>query len=789
MRAGALLLALFMGGTFFAQEDCANGLDDDGDGLIDLNDTEDCSCSLSSTVTSLLPNPSLESFAGDQAGCASGQPGGLPDAVNQANCLSSWQRASLGTTDSWNAFTLPAAGPYFPNALPQPLPSGSSVAGFWVGIRDSPTSIFYNGDGTTTQQYREYLATCLKDNQRMEAGESYRLSFHLGFMEPQVAVDYDTIDIQSPDSVELSIYGVRKCEQLNFGRFFTCPEAVDAAGYELITNLTVSGRPGSWTATTLDFTVTHDYEGFAIGGSCAADQDRGPGKLYRNYYFIDDLILNRPDAFSEPVAGPVAVSGQTVCDDEIILSGQARAGASYQWYRDGIAIAGATDPDLILSGGPTVDGRYRMRVSDATGCAVTDEVVIQRPARRDYFPDTVALCRLGDSITLTPRHPTAATFAWSNGHTGRSFRVAEEGRFSVTVTEACISHTETFVVALDAPLTYHIETSPLPACPGEPVTVRVHSNALNPNVFFRSIPDLASLPAKNGTLEVTAGDTEAILVFVGNSCRSIVDTVYLPFADTFAVEAELTPAACTDALGRIALTLPNAEAVFFDWVDEQGNPVGSGGPKLDARGGTVYSVTLMDGYRCPRTLSYEIPTSASTIRPDLDLGGTIHMELGDSVRLNAGSTELPPDPGTYNWYPSEGLDCPTCPAPAAAPARSTIYTLTYTDEKGCRDTADVRLIVDTTPQAYAPNAFSPNGDDANDRFTLYRGRGVREVRDLRIFDRWGELIWEQPAGDERGWDGTYRGQRMPAAVFAYTGSLVMVDGRRVSVSGSLTLLD
>jgi gliding motility-associated-like protein len=165
------------------------------------------------------------------------------------------------------------------------------------------------------------------------------------------------------------------------------------------------------------------------------------------------------------------------------------------------------------------------------------------------------------------------------------------------------------------------------------------------------------------------------------------------------------------------------------------------------------------------------------------------MELGDSVRLNAGSTELPPDPGTYNWYPSEGLDCPTCPAPAAAPARSTIYTLTYTDEKGCRDTADVRLIVDTTPQAYAPNAFSPNGDDANDRFTLYRGRGVREVRDLRIFDRWGELIWEQPAGDERGWDGTYRGQRMPAAVFAYTGSLVMVDGRRVSVSGSLTLLD
>jgi gliding motility-associated-like protein len=787
MRAGALLLAFLMGGFVFGQEDCSNGIDDDGDGRIDLNDTEDCSCSLPATTASLLPNPSLELFAGDRESCGSGQPGGLPDAVNQANCLSGWQRASLGTTDSWNAFTLPAAGPYFPNALPQPLPSGSSAAGFWVGIRDQPSSIFYNGDGTTTRQYREYLAACLKDDQRMEAGQAYRLSFHLGFMLPQVAVDYDTIDIRSPDSVELAIYGVKECGQINFGPYFTCPEKAEAAGYELITTLTVAGTPGEWTATSLDFVAPGTYEGFAIGGSCAADRDRGPGSLYRNYYFIDDLILNRPPVFATRVAGPVSVSGQTVCDEEIVLTGQQWPGATYQWYRNGIAVVGATDHQLSLAGVVPVEGRYRMRISDAAGCAITDEVIIQRPISRDYFPDTVALCRAGDSITVTPRHATAATFAWSDGSTGSSFRVAEEGSFSVTVSEACLRHTETFTVALARPLSYRIETDPEPACTGEAIDVRVRSNAYDTNVSFRSIPDFAPIPSSDGRATVTAGELDAMLVFVGNGCTSVMDTVHLAVADTFRVQAEVTPATCPRPNGRIALTVEEDAAILYDWFDAEGLSVGSGGPVLEAAEGH-YSVTLMDGRRCPRTLHYVIPPP-DTLPPVLAPERTIDVQRGDSVRLTIPTGELTSDSGTYRWHPVTALSCPTCPAPAAAPPRTTRYSVTYTNAAGCSSSATVRVRVDQAPQIYAPTGFSPNGDGHNDYFTLYRGPGVREISELRIYDRWGELIWEQLAGDETGWDGTYRGQPLTSAVFAYTGALLMDDGRQLRVSGSLTLMD
>ena len=46
--------------TCFSQEICDNAIDDDGDGLIDLND-EECLCN-GELVPSIIPNASFESF-------------------------------------------------------------------------------------------------------------------------------------------------------------------------------------------------------------------------------------------------------------------------------------------------------------------------------------------------------------------------------------------------------------------------------------------------------------------------------------------------------------------------------------------------------------------------------------------------------------------------------------------------------------------------------------------------------------------------------------------------------
>ncbi len=687
MRTWVLLLTFLLVGPFLsAQEICSNGIDDDGDGLIDLNDKENCSCALSSTLTSLLPNPSLEDFDSGQIGCTSQQPGGRPDAVNQANCLTGWHRASLGTTDAWNAFTLTGAGPFFPTKIPLPLPSGTGVAGFWVGVHDSPDASFTNGDGTRTSQYREYLAACLVDGQRMEPGQPYRLTFSLGFMEPQLATDDSTVvDIRSPESVELSIYGVQECGQLNFGAFYSCPEASKATGYELIANVTVTGSAGNWTFKEVDFISPGSYAGFAIGGSCAPDNTRPDGGNYRNYYFIDDLILNKPASFAQPVAGPVQVDGLTVCED-ITLTGQARTGATYQWFRNGVAIAGATSPVLEIPGGAGADGTYIMRVSTAQGCALTEPVVVQRPVLSDHFADAAAICGGQESVELRPRRFTGATFRWSDGSTGSSLTVTEAGTYSVTVNESCVEHTEEITVKKALPFTYSVIQEPAVACAGDTVAIHVSSNAFAPRYYFRDMTTGASLPATGGTLRVVAGEVEEILAFVGDDCglESRILTVKsgIPFETPV---AEIVPISCSGT-GSISLAAGRGSAIVYDWRNATGESVGDGSSLLSVTRGGTFTVTLEDDTHCPLTLSYtveELPAVTATVVVE---EATCSRGGGIEVAAVSGT-----GPFRYRWFYNGAPDLLQENVAARTQLAAGSYAVEVTDARGCTYREDVEI--------------------------------------------------------------------------------------------------
>lgn len=90
---------------------------------------------------------------------------------------------------------------------------------------------------------------------------------------------------------------------------------------------------------------------------------------------------------------------------------------------------------------------------------------------------------------------------------------------------------------------------------------------------------------------------------------------------------------------------------------------------------------------------------------------------------------------------------------------------------------------------YIPTVFSPNGDGSNDEFLIYY-RGFERVR-LRIYDRWGLLIWqgEQVGEGPIRWNGlTQKGETVPedAYVFVVTGYLR--DGRSTERAGTVTVV-
>ncbi|MBK7936869.1 MAG: HYR domain-containing protein [Lewinellaceae bacterium] len=85
--------------------------------------------------------------------------------------------------------------------------------------------------------------------------------------------------------------------------------------------------------------------------------------------------------------------------------------------------------------------------------------------------------------------------------------------------------------------------------------------------------------------------------------------------------------------------------------------------------------------------------------PELDLGADKTICAGDSVQLSYASSGVF---NTFNWSPSNGLNCTLCPAPVAKPAITTVFYLAASTADGCTNLDSISVIV-TQPGASAQN--------------------------------------------------------------------------------------
>jgi len=174
----------------------------------------------------------------------------------------------------------------------------------------------------------------------------------------------------------------------------------------------------------------------------------------------------------------------------------------------------------------------------------------------------------------------------------------------------------------------------------------------------------------------------------------------------------------------------------------------------------------------------------------IQIGNDTTIHLGDSLLLAA----VVADPGRivqYEWKPPTGVTCATCPVTFAHPVASIIYTLYATDSNGCV-ISDSRLVMVKKAVVFIPNVFAPDSDQDNDYFTLYSGFGVEEVELLQVYDRWGELVFENqnfaPSNSRSGWNGQVRGQVAAAGVYAYLIRVRLRDGSTELYEGDVTVV-
>jgi gliding motility-associated-like protein len=128
----------------------------------------------------------------------------------------------------------------------------------------------------------------------------------------------------------------------------------------------------------------------------------------------------------------------------------------------------------------------------------------------------------------------------------------------------------------------------------------------------------------------------------------------------------------------------------------------------------------------------------------------------------------------------------------AVPVDVVTYEFTATNAFGCEVSETVQIDVEKPRRANGANGFTPNGDGVNDRFFIQGGTKVQEVAVLRVFDRWGELVFEgtdMPINSAiDGWDGTFRGQDAPSGMYVWYAEIIFQDGHKEVIKGDITLL-
>jgi gliding motility-associated-like protein len=233
---------------------------------------------------------------------------------------------------------------------------------------------------------------------------------------------------------------------------------------------------------------------------------------------------------------------------------------------------------------------------------------------------------------------------------------------------------------------------------------------------------------------------------------------------------------------------PDTSALKWNWTFGNGktyqfqNPPGI---SYDTAGAYPLQLIVTNSTGCADTVDRTIIVWP---KPAIEAGPNRTILVGTQIPINPTG-----DPVVDNlWSPPLGLSCTSCYNTIAAPKNTTAYTIKVTDANGCINTDVVTIIVTCNEDnIFVPNTFSPNNDGVNDWF-YPRGKGLFKIQGMRIFNRWGEMVFQKtnltPNDPLSGWNGRYNGKLLTTDVYTYIIEIICENSEIVSYKGNVSLI-
>jgi gliding motility-associated-like protein len=357
------------------------------------------------------------------------------------------------------------------------------------------------------------------------------------------------------------------------------------------------------------------------------------------------------------------------------------------------------------------------------------------------------------------------SYIWSNGATTQDISGLTEGSYSVTVTDAngC-SLTDSVRVNNPPPLTFSQDNSNYNG-----FNISCYGRAdgfIRINLTSGTAPYVYLWQGLSGFSATTKDITglrsgQYILLVTDNNLCTVQDTTTLTepgeLGMTITTSSSFTNGHNIDCAAGKTGTITveatnNAGPVSYLWADGE---IGNTRSGLSAGS---YNIIITDSNNCQADSAITL-TEPDSLKLSFTVTQPFCTDMPDgSILLNvtggAGSDY------TYLWSDNSTTQNITT-------AVSGYYSVTVTDENGCSARDSVLMTPVNEVCLNIPNAISPNGDLINDVWNI----GLKDLyplMEVKIFNRWGELVWKSEKGYPKPWDGRSKGSLLPLDSYHYT---------------------
>ncbi len=473
----------------------------------------------------------------------------------------------------------------------------------------------------------------------------------------------------------------------------------------------------------------------------------------------------------EPIALLItAVPTAAVCvgDSSGSISTSATANYTYLW----------NTADTTANLANLAAGLYTLTFTDATGnCQDTIQVTVNEPDSAIVLSlqnSNAVSCNGGTdgSISVFATGGTAGyNYQWlPGGSTSSSASGLSAGLYIVTVTDANNCTTIANYTVTEAPAILIGSSATAVGCNSSADgTATAIPSGGNPGYTY--LWDASANGQNTATATGLISSTYSVTVTDSLGCEGVVNGIFV---------APSTPLDSSDVPIQI----------ITDWLDCDLSPIGSFTIATSgvynyvwSNGATTQEVSGLDANNYSVTISTTsgctVVQSATVYAPFVPSINPFIYSFGQTTATETSGTTVSIDGGndqtflgvSYLWEADAnviiGNDVQHSTTALSNTTGNYVLTITATssDSAACAASDTLLLLIQSVLEGM-PDAFTPNNDGVND---LYHPIGLtgNEILQFRVFNRWGQEIYEGDNLENGGWDGKYLGVNQPSEVYLY----------------------